>query len=172
MPIHINDEDIAIRNIDTTDLADVLKCVNQSTDSVKAMGRASLFSLEEIQQRYLETLINSLEFFCCIEYKGNKVGILKGRYENKQCRELCILSLILIEQYRGVGLGTKILTLVENYFTKLLNVNKFNALIMESNTKVFSFWEKNNYKLARVTKTHRDEQNSGMIIYEKSICSK
>ncbi|MDF2673940.1 MAG: family N-acetyltransferase [Clostridiales bacterium] len=167
MPVNIINRDIAIRNIEKEDLNDVLRCVNQSDESVVAMGRASIFSLEEIHQRYLETLINSMEFFCCIEYKEFAIGILKGRLESKNPNELCLTSLILLEEYRGLGLGTKILQSVEEYFSSKFFVNKFYALIMENNNRAQQFWINNNYKIARVTLGVEEIGSPGMIILDK-----
>jgi GNAT superfamily N-acetyltransferase len=150
MPVNITNGDIAIRNVEKEDLNEVLRCVNQSNESFVVMGRASLFSIEEIYQRYLETLINSMEFFCCIEYKGIAIGILKGRLESKNPNELCIMSLILLEEYRGLGLGSKILKSVEEYFSNNFCVCKFYALIMENNKRARQFWINNKYKIARV----------------------
>lgn len=167
MPINIINGDIKIRNIEKEDLNEVLECVNQSNESITAMGRASLFSMEEIHQRYLETLINSLEFFCCIELKGIKIGIIKGRLESKSPNELSIMSLILLEEYRGQGLGTIILKSVEDYFTDNFCVDKFNAIIMENNKRAIQFWANNNYKIARVTKGVKEIGGLGMIILDK-----
>lgn len=167
MPVNIINEDITIRNIEKEDLTDVLVCVNQSDESVVAMGRASLFTIEEIHQRYIETLINSMEFFCCIEYKGKAIGILKGRLESKNPNELCLTSLILLEEYRGLGLGSKILNSVEEYFSNNFCVDKFYALIMENNIRARQFWINNNYKIARVTMGLEEIGSPGMIILNK-----
>lgn len=170
MPVNIINGDIAIRNIEKPDLNEVLRCVNQSDESVVAMGRASIFSLEEIHQRYLETLINSMEFFCCIEYREIAIGILKGRLESKNPNELCLTSLILLEEYRGLGLGTKVLESVEEYFSSKFSVNKFYALIMEDNNRAQQFWLNNNYKIARVTRGVEEIGGPGMVVFNKYKC--
>lgn len=167
MPVNIMNGDIAIRNIEKEDLLEALKCVNQSNESVVAMGRTSIFTIEEIQQRYLEALINSMEFFCCIEYKGIIIGILKGRLESKNPNILCLTSLILLEEYRGLGLGSKILNNVEEYFSRNFCVDKFYSLIMENNKRARQFWINNNYKIARVTMGLEEIGSPGMIILDK-----
>jgi GNAT superfamily N-acetyltransferase len=167
MPVNIINGDIIIRNIEKEDLIDALRCVNQSDESVVAMGRASLFTIEEIHQRYIETLINSMEFFCCIEYKGIAIGILKGRLESKNPNELCLTSLILLEEYRGLGLGSKILKSVEEYFSNNFCVDKFYSLIMENNKRARQFWVNNKYKIARITMGLEEIGSPGMIILDK-----
>ncbi len=167
MPVNIINGDIAIRNIEKEDLTGVLRCVNQSDESVVAMGRASLFTIEEIHQRYIETLINSMEFFCCIEYKGIAIGILKGRLESKNPNELCLTSLVLLEEYRGLGFGSKISKSVEEYFSNNFCVDKFYAIIMENNKRARQFWIKNNYKIARITMGLEKIGSPGMIILDK-----
>ena len=167
MPVNIINNDIVIRNMEKEDLTEVLRCVNQSDESVVAMGRASLFTLEEIHQRYIEALINSMEFFCCIEYKEITIGILKGRLESKNPNELCLTSLILLEEYRGLGLGTKILKSVEEYFANNFYVDKFYALIIENNKRARQFWVNNNYKIARVTMGVEEIGSPCMVILDK-----
>lgn len=167
MPVKIINGDITIKSLEKEDLNEVLRCVNQSNESFIDMGRASLFSLEEIYQRYLESLINSMEFFCRIEYKGTAIGILKGRLESKNPNELCIMSLILLEEYRGLGIGSRILESVEQHFSNNFCVDKFYAIIMENNKRARQFWINNKYKIARVTMGVEEIGSPGMIILDK-----
>lgn len=167
MPVNFINGDIAVRNIDKKDINEVLRCVNQSDESLTSMGRDSLFTKEEINERYLETLINSMEFFCCIELKGKTIGILKGRLESNNPNDLFIMSLILLEEYRGLGLGSRVLKYAEEYFSNEISVDKFYALIMENNSRAIDFWSKNGYKIKRVTFGAEDIKSPGMIILEK-----
>lgn len=171
MPISIQDGDITIRNLKNSELVEVYNCVNQSHDSLKALGRNSAFSLEDIKMRYLETLINSMEFFCGILYKDKIVGLIKGRIEYKEQNQLFIMSLMLIEDIRGKGIGTKTLGAFEDYFFKNFSTNKFCALIMENNKSAQKFWIKNGYKFIRATRGIGIDEGSCMIILEKELNS-
>jgi RimJ/RimL family protein N-acetyltransferase len=108
--------------------------------------------------------VNSLEFFCGIYREGKIIGIIKGRIETKNTSELCVLSFILMEEYRGKGLGTRLLTNFESYFSENFSIDKFCALIMEDNKGAEKFWIRNGYKIARVT---RGIGVNAMVVLEK-----
>jgi ribosomal protein S18 acetylase RimI-like enzyme len=164
LPIKIDFEDMIIKNIESKDFGEVCKCVNQSKESLRALGREDIFSINEIEQRYLETLVNSLEFFCGIYIDGKVIGIIKGRIETKNMNELCVLSFILMEEYRGMGQGTRLLANFENYFSCNFSIDRFCALIMENNKGAEKFWARNGYKIARVT---RGVGLNAMVVLEK-----
>lgn len=167
MPINISMDDLIIRNLENNELLEAYKCINQKKENFRTLGRTSEFSFDDIKQRYLETLLSSLEFFCGIFYKENIIGIIKGRMEVSNHRELCLLSFILLEEYRGSGMGSKILVAFEDYFYYNFSVDKFCAMIMYNNKKINSFWIKNGYEIKRVTKGTSDDNSMGMMILEK-----
>lgn len=167
MPINILVDDIVIRNLENNELFDAYKCIDQNEENFRILGRTSKFSFDDIKQRYLETLINSLEFFCGVFYKDNIIGIIKGRMEVESQKELCLLSFILLEEFRGNGIGSKILLTFEDYFYINFSVNKFCAMIMYNNNKINKFWIKNGYEIKRVTKSTGSDFSIGMMILEK-----
>lgn len=167
IPINICNNDIIIKNIEANELKQVLECVNESADNYKALGRDKPMTCDEIEQRYLESLMNSLEFFCGIYLNNKIIGIIKGRIENKNDRELWLLSYLFLEKYRKMGNGTKVLKIFEEYFLDNYSINKFCILIMENNENAQSFWAKNGYLLTRVTKLAEKNNFSEMVILEK-----
>lgn len=167
MPIEINKEDILIRNLENNELLDVFKCISQSQDNLKALGRDCGLSFEDIKQRYLETLISSMDYFCGIFYKGKIIGFIKGRLENKNKYELYILSFLIIEEFRGIGLGTKVLTLFEEYFYSNLSTRVFYVMIIDKSA--YHFWEKNGYTIKRAVKGSQGFDLKSMIILEKEM---
>jgi GNAT superfamily N-acetyltransferase len=169
IPVKINVDDIVIKNIESHELKDVLKCINQSSDNFKLLGRDTAFTCEDLRQRYLETLISSLEFFCGIYINNQVIGIIKGRIENKSSSELWILSMLLLEEYRGNGIGTRALKAFENYFHQNFSIEKYCVLIMEGNIRGQRFWNRNSYKLARITKSVIGFSEKDMIILEKKL---
>ena len=166
IPVKISVNDIEIRNIEKSELNEVLLCVNESEDSFSVLGRTKPFTYNDIEQRYLETLISSLEFFCGVYLNGSIIGIIKGRIESKNCNELWILSFLLSGKYRGKGMGSNVLEAFENYFLHNYSIEKFCVLTYENNKRSHEFWKKNNYKLARITKTSNEVELS-MVIFEK-----
>lgn len=169
IPINICSDNITIKNVEINELNRVLECINESADNYKALGRDQPMNYFEIEQRYLETLMNSLEFFCGIYLNDKIIGIIKGRVENKNEREseLWILSYLFLKEYRKIGNGTKILKVFEEYFLNNYSINKFCILIMNSNEMGQNFWIKNDYAVARVTKLTGNSNFSEMIILEK-----
>lgn len=166
IPVNISFENYEIKNIKFDELYDVLYCINQSNDNMKALGRSSPLSIEDIKQRYIETLTNSMEFFCGIFCDHILIGIIKGRIEVKSLNELWLLSLILIEEHRKKGLGSKILKYVEEYFESSYSVEKLCAVIMEDNEYGQRFWKKNDYILNRITRGNNSNV-PGIVIMEK-----
>lgn len=166
IPVNISFEDYEINNIKFNELNDVLSCINQNYDNIKALGRSAPLDIEDIKQRYIETLINSMEFFCGIYYKKVLIGILKGRIEVKNLNELWLLSLILNKEYRQNGLGSKILKHVEEYFESSYSIEKLCAVIIEGNNDGQRFWKKNDYILNRITRGNNINE-PGIVIMEK-----
>lgn len=169
MPIEITRDDISIRNIENNELKDVFYLINKSEDNLKALGRECGLSYEDIKQRYLETLISSLDFFCGIFYKDKIIGFIKGRMENKNQYELYILSFLIIEEYRGIGLGSKVLSLFEEYFYLNFSVKVFYVMIIENNKSAYKFWAKNEYSIKRVIKGSEENDLMSIIILEKGM---
>lgn len=167
MPINISIDDIVIRNLENSELVGAYKCIDQKDENFRALGRTSKFSFDDIKQRYLETLINSLEFFCGIFCKDNIIGIIKGRMEVENHKELCLLSFILLDEYRGYGIGSRILSAFEDYFHYNFSVNKYCAMIMYNDKRINDFWIKNGYEVKRVTKSTGSDFSMGMMILEK-----
>jgi ribosomal protein S18 acetylase RimI-like enzyme len=166
IPVKIMNGSIAIINIEHSGLDSVLKCVNESAESCLAMGRNSRFTYKDVEERYMETLLSSLEFFCGIYIDGEFAGIIKGRLENKNRVELWILSFILMEKYRNKGIGTKVVESLENYFSTGCNTSDYYVIATQANRRGRDFWVSRGYNIARIAKNIYENQR-GTIIYEK-----
>lgn len=172
IPVKISFNDINIKNIELTELNIVLTCINESENNYGALGRNNPMTYNEIEQRYIESLMNSLEYFCGIYLDNTLIGIIKGRIENKNEKELWILSYLFFKKYRSSGNGTKILKCFEEHFYYNYSIKKFCILIMENNEQGQKFWTKNEYKIARITKAANLNKISEMMILEKIIGKK
>jgi ribosomal protein S18 acetylase RimI-like enzyme len=169
LPVNIEIEDYIIKNIDTRDIPKVLLCVNQDEESFMSLGRGDEFTIEDIKQRYMETLVSTLDFFCGIYYRKDLIGILKGRIENKNTIELWILSYILLKEYRSNEIGTDILNEFEKYFFYNYSIDNIFVLTTENNSKGHSFWVKNQYEKKRVINNMMDNGNTNMIVFGKEL---
>ena len=143
--------------------------MNESRDNLKSLGRDEEFTFEDIKQRYLETLISSLEFFCGIYYNSRIIGIIKGRIENKLKKELFIQSFILLSDFRMQGIGSRTLREFERYFYDSFYIDRYCALVMNKNSNGQKFWSRNNYHLARITQSTNEIADEGIMILEKSL---
>jgi hypothetical protein len=172
IPVSILIDDIIVKNIEANELEAVLVCINESEDNYMALGREDQMDFVEIQQRYLESLMNSLEFFCGVYLKNKLIGIIKGRIENKIEKELWILSYLFLKEYREKGIGKKVLLGFEEHFLFNYSINKFCILIMENNNEGQKFWTNNGYIISRITKATNLNCVSEMVILEKKIGKK
>lgn len=166
IPVKIVNEDITITNIEHGRLYSVIECVNESFESRLAMGRESELSYRDVEERYMETLLSPLEFFCGIYVEEKFTGIIKGRLENKNRVELWMLSFILMEKYRNKGIGTRVIEYLEDYFFKSFNVSDYYVIVTQANKSGRDFWVSRGYSMARVAKDIYENQQ-GTIIYEK-----
>ena len=170
LPIDFNINGYNVKNIESNDLKKVLYCVNNSNDNDGLLGEYETFTIEDIELRYAETLINSLEFFCGIFYNCNIVGIMKGRIETKGISgEVWLISYFLLNQYRRKGIESQILNEFEAYAREKFNINNFNVIVMQRNQKVQDFWIKNGYKIKRITRGNICNDKMEISIYEKTI---
>ncbi|MCX7883858.1 MAG: GNAT family N-acetyltransferase [Caloramator sp.] len=166
--IEIVNDNYIIRNIKVEDLNDALYCINHSEENFKTFRKDNRLTYNDIMERYLESLTNSLEFFCGIFIKEKLIGIIKGRIENNIQNELWMMSIIILKKFRMRGLGTSILKSIEEYFFNNYSVNIFCALVEDENISGKHFWDKNNYKMLRTIKG-MISNNKNMVIYKKEI---
>jgi len=166
IPVKIINGEITITNIEHGSLQSVLKCINESYESRLAMGRESELSYKDVEERYMETLLSTLEFFCGIYIEDEFAGIIKGRLENKNKVELWILSFILMEKYRNKGIGTRVVEYLEDYFSASYNVSDYYVIVTQANKQGRDFWVSRGYSVVRVAKDIYENQ-LGTIIYEK-----
>lgn len=169
IPVHIEDNNIIIRNIESNELSQVINCINETKSNFIKLGMISQINYEEITQRYLESLMNSLEYFCGIFMNEALIGIIKGRIENKFDKELYILSFLLLQKYRGNGFGSNLLKVFEKYFAINFSIYKFNILVNINNKAGENFWLKNGYSFSRNIQAFPEDSYSQMIIYDKNL---
>jgi len=149
--INIASNDFKVKNISLSDLVDVLNFINEDSDNLLSIGYDKKINLEFIKEKYMESLVDPLEFFCGIYKEDEMLGILKGRLENKGVLEVWFLTYILKKSFRRLGLGSYILKLVEDYLKFQYNVLKYYAIVSIDNEKSIKFWIKNGYIIERTS---------------------
>lgn len=149
--ISIFHENFIIRNVSIDSLKDIVECINSDESNLKAIGISKKIDLDFIKERYMESLVNPLEFFCAIYQDSNILGIIKGRIENKSIQEAWFMTFILKYELRNQGLGTKILDSFEEHLKNVYNIKKFCVVVSEESKRSKNFWLKNGYTIERVS---------------------
>lgn len=168
IPVNIVKGNYIIRNIESSELDKVLLCINENEENYLSLGMKKQLTIDDLRQRYLETLTNSLEYFCGIFYEDMIIGIIKGRIENKDLKELWIMSYLIIRKFRGKGIGADIIKYFEDYFSYYYSVDKYCVLVIEDDISDHNFWTNNKYKLTRIT-TGTEIDDISMKIFEKGV---
>jgi RimJ/RimL family protein N-acetyltransferase len=154
MPIDTYDDTLCIKTIEKEDFTMLLEWYNQIDKYKYATGLDSPISLEQLNEKYLETLVNTQEFYLIIYLKGEniKIGNIKGHMGYNKPNQCWITSMLIDENYQSRGLGTKAINLLFDYLKNRLSINDFYASVMEENKMGVHFWLKNGFKKVRVAK--------------------
>lgn len=148
--IHIDIDNISISSIEREDIIKIQKWINHQNSNFKDITKP--LKLREFYERFLEYYVSENEFFLKINKDNNLIGVLKGRIEFKNPNEVWLWYFLLDNDYRGKGIGSQIIKSVENYFSNNFGIYNFYAGVCEKDTKILKFWNKNNFKLIRVSK--------------------
>lgn len=149
--INISHKNIVIKNVSLDSLKDIVECINSDESNLEAIGINKKIDLGFIKERYMESLVNHLEFFCGIYQDFKMVGIIKGRVEKKSIHEAWFMTFILKYELRNKGLGTYILDLVEDYLKTMYSIQRFCVVVSEENKGSKNFWLKNGYTIERIS---------------------
>jgi len=159
IPINILKEDLVIRSITKRDLDNIYKLIKDLNQNEHLVIQDEL-NYDYIKSRYIETLANSMEYFCIIQKGSDLIGFLKGRLEQKNILESWLMALYLKKEYDNNK--DLVLTTFEEYLEYIYNVNRFNVVINEESR---GFWIKNGYVFNRKMKHMEMYLNS--YIYTK-----
>ncbi|SHJ00159.1 GNAT family N-acetyltransferase [Lutispora thermophila] len=151
----------------------VLELYNETDDSMLATGISNRLSLDDMEEKYLEVLISSHEFFVGIfsNSVGNLIGVLKGRIDYDHSDEAWITSFIIKKDYRNEGIGYKTINAFISFMNKTYDVKKFNAGVISKNDKGINFWIKAGFKHIRTIENYIDFNDcyEDFIILRKEV---
>lgn len=139
-------DNLIFRDITKEDLKDVLNLYNQNDENIYATGIDRRMSLRDINEKYLEVLVNSHEFFTGIfleeEDALQLVGVIKGRIDYENSEEAWISSILVDNRYQRLGIGTKAAEALINMLNKSYDVKRFYIGIIARNSVGKCFWQK------------------------------
>lgn len=168
IPVEIDFENYKIRCIEKDDIENILNCINELNKTSCETGVSDLFTYKDIEDRYIETLLNSLDYFCVIKYGDNFIGLIKGYIENKRnINSIWISSLVIFKQYDSEELRSKIINKIENYFMNNFSVNKFYMLKEAKVNEANNYKKYFGYSLRRVVDNNKNNSII-MLILEKN----
>jgi ribosomal protein S18 acetylase RimI-like enzyme len=158
--ININTEDISILSIEREDIISVQKWINNQNCNIK--DNEKILGLQEFYERFLEYYVSEGEFFLKIIKDERLIGVLKGRLEFKMSNEVWLWYFLLDSDFRGTGIGSKIITSLKSYFIECLGINDFYASVCEQDIRALRFWNNNGFKLIRVSKGYFSTENENL----------
>ena len=139
-------DNLIFKDITKEDLGDVLDLYNQNEQNIYATGIDRRMSLEDINEKYLEVLVNSHEFFTGIflsEGTGlQMIGVIKGRIEYENSEEAWISSILIDNRYQRLGIGTKTVEALTDMLNMSYDVKRFYIGIISGNNIGKYFWQK------------------------------
>ncbi|KRQ88129.1 hypothetical protein ABG79_00299 [Caloramator mitchellensis] len=168
LPIEILIEDYNIQNLNSDNLKDVYQLIVSDKTNLNVIGHENNydFDFEKLHERYVETLINTFEYFCGIFYSKELIGIIKGRLENKNNLENWFLTYILKDTFRNKGIGSILLNSFEEHISINFGVERFFAVISSENKQSKNFWIKNGYKFERESYYLKINNKPAQIYYK------
>lgn len=173
LALNMEFENLTLRDIKKDELSLVLELYNETDESMLATGISSRLSLDDMEEKYLEVLISSHEFFVGIfsQTDGNLVGVLKGRIDYDHSDEAWITSFIIKRDYRNKGIGNKTINAFVSFMNKTYDVKRFNAGVISINNKGINFWIKAGFKHIRTIEKYINLNNcyEDFIILRKEI---
>lgn len=168
-------DNLTFKDITKEDLGDALDLYNQNEMNIYATGIDRRMSLVDINEKYLEVLVNSHEFFTGIfleeDDRLHLVGVIKGRIDYENSEEAWISSILIDNRYQRLGIGTKAVGALINMLNKSYDVKRFYIGIIAGNEIGKSFWQKLEFNYFRTIEQYIELKNlaADFIIMKKEI---
>lgn len=168
-------DNLIFRDIAKEDLQDVLDLYNQNETNIYATGIDRRMSLEDINEKYLEVLVNSHEFFIGIfldNAAGQQlVGVIKGRIDYENSDEAWISSILIDNRHQRAGIGTRSVQALIDMLNKSYDVKRFFIGIIGGNEVGRLFWQKLEFSYFRTIEQYIQLKNlaADFIIMKREI---
>jgi RimJ/RimL family protein N-acetyltransferase len=173
LTLNIQIDGLVFKDITKEDLVAVLELYNQNEQNIYATGIDRRMSLEDINEKYLEVLVSSHEFFTGIFTSEDghlqMVGVVKGRIDYENNDEAWISSILIDNRYQRLGIGTKAVYALMLMLDRSYDVKRFYAGIISGNEVGKCFWQKLGFKHLRTIEQYIKLKNmaADFIIMEK-----
>ena len=136
---------IELKTVTPTDYPAVLEVYRQCEDFL-ALGPVSKASMEMVKKDIEEADVEK-GHFRGVFLDGKMVGVVSfvpSQFEFRPV-DAFILLLMIAEPYRGKGIGTAVLEMVEREICHKKRIRSIRCGVQINNPKAISFWEKHGY---------------------------
>ncbi|HOR85701.1 MAG TPA: GNAT family N-acetyltransferase [Bacillota bacterium] len=146
LSLNYQSDNFIFRDITKEDFADVLNLYNQNDQNIYATGIDRRMSYNDINEKYLEVLVNSHEFFTGIFLDKDGylqlIGVIKGRIDYENSEEAWISSILVDNRYQRQGIGTTAVETLIDILNKNYDVKRLYIGIIAGNSIGRHFWQK------------------------------
>lgn len=192
LTLKFSKDNLIFKDVAKENLGQILNLYNQNERNVYATGIDRLMSIEDIQEKYLEVLVSSYEFFTGIflkdaagpEKDGTEslqvekdcklIGVVKGRIDYENSEEAWISSILIDNCYQHQGIGTKSVNAIVSHLNQAYDIKRLYIGIISGNSIGRCFWQNLGFNYLRtieqyMTLNHHAED---FIIMKKEIMQK
>jgi RimJ/RimL family protein N-acetyltransferase len=177
LAINLKTGNLSFKNIAKEDLEDVLKLYNQNEINIYATGIDRPMSYQDINQKYLEVLVNSHEFFTGIfinnsqDSEGKMIGVIKGRIDYDNSEEAWISSILIDSSFQKSGIGTKSVRTIIKMLKDTYDIKTVMIGILSGNSIGLGFWNKIGFGYVRTIDQYikLNNRNEDFVIMKKDL---
>lgn len=138
-------KDVAIRDMTRDDVAAGLTFINRLVDEDALIGQNEPMTIED-EQKFVDETIDQVDGGNCIalvaEHHGKIVGSAQGRRGTLRQKHLGVLAVAIDKDYRGIGLGEKILKMTIERTAKLQGITLLDLCSFSPNTPAIALYRK------------------------------
>lgn len=177
LTINLKDNNIRFQDISKNDLNEALRIYNQNEINMYATGIDRSMSYEDINQKYLEVLVNSHEFFAGIFLdeeaclSDRMVGVIKGRIDYDNSEEAWISSIIIDSEFQKCGIGSKAVRAILKMLRETYDIKSVMIGILSGNSIGREFWGKIGFQYIRTIEQYirLNDKSEDFIIMKKDL---
>ncbi len=175
LKINIESDNLVFRDIRKENLEKVLELYNQNELNIYATGIDLPMSLNDINEKYLEVLVNSHEFFTGVFLRDSAIydliGVIKGRIDYENNEEAWISSILIDSSYQKKGIGKRSIGSIMQLLNKSYDVRRIYIGIIAGNKVGKKFWQNLGFDYLRTIEQYIRLNNNteDFIIMKKDI---
>ncbi len=167
--------ELHFEDISKESLGEVLKLYNQNEQNMYATGIDHALSIDEINEKYLEVLVNSHEFFAGLFCKSSGVnvlvGVVKGRIDYENSEEAWISSILIDSSQQKKGIGKKVIIAMMELLNKSYDVKRVYVGLIAGNKIGRMFWQSLGFCYMRTIEQYirLNDHTEDFIIMNKAL---